>query len=207
LKVTNLRAGQELVSSRDVAAARPAHAVTSVVCTAFEQQQRSTAMQPIGMKRFASTHQVGTALVAGLLLSSAVWVAVLGLTGALPDPRRHHAAAAPALAPAGSSSAEQFFQAKLDQLDQVVKRQSASTAHAPSANADRADYLARLGTAQQHRSTNPTDRGARMGGANPNSAASQRSIDDCGWRATECAPLGQAMRHMGGPRGPRFTER
>jgi hypothetical protein len=163
-------------------------------------------MQPFGMKRFASTHQMGAALVAGLLISSLVWIAVLVLTGAFPDPRRQHDAAAPALAPVGSFSAEQFFQAKVDQLEQVAGRQRAAIAQAPSANVDRADYLARLGAARQHRSTHPTDRGARLGGANANSALSQRGIDDCGWRATECAPLGPAMLHMGGPRAARFTE-
>jgi hypothetical protein len=151
-------------------------------------------MQPIGMKRFASTHQVGTALVAGLLISSALWVAVLGLTGHVTTPRRHHAPAAQAIAPAGSSSAERFFQAKLDQLDQVAGRQSAAIVHAPSVNQDRADYLAKLGAAQQHRNTNPTDRGARMGGANASSMSPTLGADD-------------SARHMGGSHGARFTER
>jgi hypothetical protein len=165
-------------------------------------------MQPIGMKRFASTHQVGAALVAGLLISSALLVAVLGLTGTLPDLRRGAAAGGSrTTAPAGYAGAEQFFQAKLDRSDQPAGRQSAASAQAPSIHEDRADYLARLGAAQQHRNTNPTDRGARMGGANPNSASPQRGLDNCGWRATDCAPLGQAMRHMSGPRGARFTER
>ena len=41
-------------------------------------------MQPISVRRIAGTRQLGTALVAGLLISSALWLAVLGLTGNLP---------------------------------------------------------------------------------------------------------------------------
>jgi hypothetical protein len=165
-------------------------------------------MQPIGMKRFASTHQVGMALVAGLLVSSAVWIVVLGLTGALPDPRRGAATGGSGTtAPAGYTGAERFFQAKLDRSDQPAGRSSAASAHAPSANADRADFLAQLKATQQHRGTNPTDRGARMGGANPSSAPSQRGIEVCGWRGTDCAPLGHTTRQLGGPRGARFMAR
>src|SRR4051812_35869990 len=120
-------------------------------------------MQPIGMKRFASTHQVGTALVAGLLISSALWVAGLGLTGHVTASRRQPAAAAQAIAPARSSSAEHFFQAKLDQLDQVAGRQSVAAAPTPASGGDRADRIAGLGTASDGRDAGK----ARFLGASP----------------------------------------
>jgi hypothetical protein len=166
------------------------------------------------MKRFASTHQVGTALVAGLLISSAVWIAVLGLTGALPDPRR---GAAPGgsgtTAPAGYAGAEQFFQAKLDQLDQLAGHQRAASAQSSSVNEDRADFLTRLGVGQQaagaqlNRGIHPTDRGARVGGADVRNASPELGISDCGWRETECALLNQAPYHAAGPYDARLLAR
>ena len=169
-------------------------------------------MQPIGMKRFASTHQVGTALVAGLLIGSALWVVVLGLTGHITAPRRQHAAAAQAIAPAGSSNAEQFFQAKLDQLERVAGRQNVAAAPASTAGGDRADRIAALGRPFDGREAGK----ARYLGATPaDHVASIRWT----WLAqisgrwvgrsgdAGAVVLYQPQRHAGHPHGARFTER